>query len=322
MSHAILTVSHLVKKFTSKKAFYSPHSHTFTALDDISFSLQEGEILGFLGPNGAGKTTTVHILLGILTPTSGSIMYFGKDFYTQRAEIMPSISFASTYVKLPGRLTVQENLDIYGRLYGLSYNDRRVRIEKYLKFFGMWNIKDKETGVLSAGQITRVMLAKVFMIHPKVALLDEPTASLDPDIAHDVRHFILDQQKEHGTSVLITSHNMDEVTDICDRVLVLQRGKIIADNTPEKLAASVANTRIHFIADALDPLESYAQRNAIPFIREKHGISFELDEHLIAPLLIRLAQETILYTSISIDKPTLEDYFLHIAHHNKEGENI
>jgi ABC-2 type transport system ATP-binding protein len=320
--HPILSVSNLVKEFVSKKSFYSFHSDTFKALRGLSFSLGEGEVLGFLGPNGAGKTTTIHILLGILTPTSGSITYFGKDFYKHRAEIMPFLSFASTYVKLPGRLTVRENLDIYGRLYGLSYAERAYRIEKYLKFFGMWNIKDKEAGVLSAGQITRVMLTKAFFTNPKIVLLDEPTASLDPDIAHDVRQFILDQQQEHGTSILVTSHNMDEVTEICDRVLVLKHGNIIADNTPEKLAASIANTRVHFIAGNIALIEEYARAHAIPYILEKNGISLEIGEHTISSLLIEFSKHRITYSNVAIDKPTLEDYFLHIAQQDKQQEAV
>ncbi len=316
----VLTVHNLVKIFPVQgKRFSFKADSTFTALNNVSFSLQEGEVLGLLGPNGAGKTTTIHILLGILTPTSGSIEYFGKDFYLHRTEIMPFLSFASTYVKLPGRLTVWENLDIYGRLYGLSYTDRLARIEKYLKFFGMWNIKDKETGVLSAGQTTRVMLAKAFLPRPRIVLLDEPTASLDPDIAHEVRNFILEEQKQNATSILVTSHNMDEVTEICDRVLVLKRGTIIADNTPESLAASVAQTRIHFISEDLYKLEEFAQRRGISYILEKNGISLALDEQLLASFLIELAHEGIRYSSIALDKPTLEDYFLSIAQQDERN---
>lgn len=313
MEQPLLMVSHLTKKFITKHGFLWRQAQSFTALHDISFSLKKSEILGFLGPNGAGKTTTIQILLGVLSPTSGSVTYLGRDFFTNRASIMPHIAFASTYVKLPGRLTVYENLDIYGRLYGLSSQDRTLRIEQYLKYFGMWDIKDKETGILSAGQTTRVMLAKAFLPRPAVVLLDEPTASLDPDIAREVRHFILDQQKECGTSILVTSHNMSEVAEICDRVLVLKAGSIIADDTPERLAASVAKARIHFITDDSQRLQSFAQRNNIPFTFEKNELSFTVDEADIAQLLIALAHAQITYSTISIDKPSLEDYFLTIA---------
>ena len=164
-------------------------------------------------------------------------------------------------MKLPAQLKVSENLHIYAQLYGLNKKERAYRIEKYLKIFGMWSIADKETGFLSAGQMTRVMLAKAFISNPKIILLDEPTASLDPDIAHDVRHFILEQQKETGLSILVTSHNMDEVTQICDRVLVLKKGEIIANNTPENLALSVSRARVVLTTSTLEQFITFAISN-------------------------------------------------------------
>lgn len=313
MNHTTaLQVQNLIKVFPVKKVHAQGHS-TFTALKGISFSLKQGEILGILGPNGAGKTTTIQILLSVLKPTSGSIAYFGKDFYTHRSEVLEDVSFASSYVKLPSQLTVLENLSIYAQLYGLSRKESNARIEKYLKLFGMWNIAHKETGVLSAGQMTRVMLAKAFISDPKIILLDEPTASLDPDIAHDVRNFILTQQREQGLSILVTSHNMDEVTQICDRVLVLKQGEIIADDTPENLALSVSRTRVHFVTQMPDALAALAKSHGIIHTQEAHRVSLEVDEQDVAALLIKLAQAGIEYSQISIDKPTLEDYFLSIA---------
>ncbi len=312
MSIAILKVDNLVKKFPVKKIH--PHGETsFTALNGISFSLKSGEILGILGPNGAGKTTTIQILLSTLKPTSGSITYFGKDFYKHRSQVLEHVSFASSYVKLPPQLTVKENLDIYAQLYGLSAQERPAAIEKYLKIFGMWNVAHKETGVLSAGQMTRVMLAKAFLSTPKIILLDEPTASLDPDIAHDVRAYIVEQQREQGVSILVTSHNMDEVTQICDRVLVLKKGEIIADDTPENLALSVSRTRVHLSSHTPDALIAFAQEHTIKHSYDAHTVSFEVDEQDIASLLMGLAHAGITYSQIAIDKPTLEDYFLSIA---------
>ena len=309
---SVLKVENLVKKFPVKK-IHSNSENSFTALNGISFNLNEGEILGILGPNGAGKTTTIQILLSVLTPTSGSIIYFGKDFYSHRSEVLEHVSFASSYVKLPPQLKVSENLDIYAQLYGLSSSQRAAAIEKYLKIFGMWNIAHKETGVLSAGQMTRVMLAKAFISNPKIILLDEPTASLDPDIAHDVRAYILEQQKAHNLSILVTSHNMDEVTQICDRVLVLKKGEIIANDTPENLALSVSRTRITLTSQQLDSLTQFAHSHDLKHTRNMHSISIEVDEQDIAALLMSLAGAGIGYSQISIDKPTLEDYFLSIA---------
>lgn len=287
----------------------------FIAVNNISFSLQESEILGLLGPNGAGKTTTIQMLLSTLTPTGGTINYFGKDFAAHRSEILEKVAFASTYVKLPPRLTVRENLDIYGRLYGMTKTARDHNTEKFLKFFGMWESRDKQLGLLSAGQTTRVMLAKAFLAHPKIVLLDEPTAALDPDIAQEVRQFVIHQKKEYGVSILFTSHNMDEVTEVCDRVLVLKNGKIIANDTPQTLAASVASAKVHFImqpAMLIRATQFAAQHNYF-HATEDNAITIEVDEQAIAKLLMNLATEQIVYEHISVDKPSLEDYFLHIA---------
>ena len=174
-------------------------------------------------------------------------------------------------------------------------------------------MQDKETGVLSAGQMTRVMLAKALISSPRIILLDEPTASLDPDIAHEVRAFILEQQKEEGVSLLVTSHNMDEVSQICNRVLVLKNGEIIANDTPQNLALSVSHAHITLTTDTLDSLISFAQKHSLAFTTERNSISLAVEEHEIAQLLIQLAQAGIRYQQISIDKPSLEDYFLSIA---------
>lgn len=310
----VLRVTQLVKRFPTGKSFFSRSKNYFTAVNGISFSIAEGEILGLLGTNGAGKTTTIQMLLSLMTPTSGSIEYFGKELEQYRSEILQDVSFASTYVQMPSRLTVFENLDIYGRLYGLSREVRIERIEKYLKFFGMWNLKDRETGVLSAGQMTRAILAKAFINEPKVVLLDEPTASLDPDIAHDVREFVLDQQKQHGVSMLFTSHNMDEVSAVCDRVLVMKQGEIIANNTPDELAASVSNAHVMLLVNTgIESLHAYCMEHGLSFEMEKNQITIAIDEQKIPHLLNACSRLGIEYSSIAIDKPTLEDYFLQVA---------
>lgn len=290
---SVLKVTNLTKTFASGWWPFNKKT-TYTAVGGISFELKKGEILGFLGPNGAGKTTTIQMLLGTLTSSSGSISYFGQDFSQHRIKALKRIGYASGYDKLPARLTVFENLDIVGRIYGISQPRRTQQIESLLKFFGIEKMRDRPAGTLSAGQATRVLLAKAFMADPEIVLLDEPTASLDPDVAHEVRQFILAQSKERGVSVLITSHNMDEVTELCDRVLVLKQGTIIADNTPEQLASSISKVRVH--------LTIAGEQSTV-----------ELDEHAIAPYLADLAERKIMYSHISIDKPSLEDYFLSVA---------
>lgn len=309
----VLKVRNLTKIFTSGFWPFKAPS-IYTAVNDISFELRKGEILGFLGPNGAGKTTTIQMLLGTLTPSGGAINYFGADFANHRIDALKRIGYASGYDKLPARLTVIENLDIVGRIYGIAEPHRAQQIEKLLNFFGIWHMRDRPTGTLSAGQATRVMLAKAFLADPEIVLLDEPTASLDPDVAHEVRQFILAQCKERGISILITSHNMDEVAELCDRVLVLKNGTIIADNTPEELARSTSKVRVHLtIAGVLDRIFVYLNEVQLTYTTHANHVTIELDEHAIAQFLADLGERKIMYTHISIDKPTLEDYFLSVA---------
>lgn len=306
MSDAI-TVTGLTKTFPSE----TKGGKSFTAVDNISFSLHTGEILGLLGPNGAGKSTTISMLLGVLSPTSGSIRYGTKDFFTHRSQILTSVTFASTYIRMPWRLTVMENLIVYGLMYGLKRLELMERAKKFLEFFDVWNQRDKTMNFLSAGQITRVMLAKAFIPYPKVVLLDEPTASLDPDIAHQVRQFVLKQQREYQTSIIYTSHNMDEVSEVCERVVFLRHGQIVAMDTPDNLAASVSITHMSLqVKDGLKRIERFAQEKGLTTKIEGRDIEIALDEHMIADFLHQLAQEKISYTQISITKPTLEDYFL------------
>ena len=310
---SVLKVNSLTKVFAS--GFWPFKSlQTYVAVNDISFALKKGEILGFLGPNGAGKTTTIQMLLGTLTPSSGTIMYCGVDFSQDRIAALKKIGYASGYDKLPARLTITENLDIVGRVYGITQPYRNQQIEKLLKSFGLWQMRDRQTGTLSAGQATRVMLAKAFISDPEIVLLDEPTASLDPDVANEVRQFIVAQRNERGSSILITSHNMDEVTELCDRVLVLKNGTIIADNTPEFLARSTSKVRLHLtISGGLDHIVTYVRNMLLTYTAQDNQIIIEIDEHAIAQFLANLGEQKIIYSHISIDKPTLEDYFLSIA---------
>lgn len=304
---AVLSVSNL------RKVFPPPNrgAKEFVAVDGVSFELAEGEILGLLGPNGAGKSTTINMLLGILSPTAGTITYGDRDLLTHRQQIMGEVAFASTYIKMPWRLTVWENLTVYGLLYGLTHAEFNHRAKRFLKFFDVLSQKDKTMNQLSAGQMTRVMLAKAFIPYPKIVLLDEPTASLDPDIAHEVRAFVLEQQREYQTSILYTSHNMNEVSEVCDRVVFLRRGRILAIDTPDNLAASVSVSRMRLqVRDGLKRTKRFASE--LGFTAEIKGreIEITLDEQKIASFLNQLARENISYTQIAIAKPTLEDYFL------------
>lgn len=228
----ILEVKGLAKQFDG-----------FEAVNGISFGIREGEILGMLGPNGAGKTTTIYMLLGLVTPTAGEISVFGKDLAAHRQEILQDMNFTSPYVSLPYRLTVWQNLKVFADLYNVP--NPKKRISDMLDLFGIQKLADEAVSHLSAGENTRVGLAKALLNRPKLLLLDEPTASLDPEMAHQAREVILKIQREEGTSVLYTSHNMAEVEKMCKRVIFLNHGKIIADGTPGEITKKILGDERH-----------------------------------------------------------------------------
>lgn len=218
----IIEVNNLVKNFG-----------TFEAVKGISFYVEEGTITGFLGPNGAGKTTTIQMLLDIITPTTGDIKIFGENYKDNRASILSKLNFSSPYVSMPGSLKVWENLYTFARLYGVK--NIKEKVKEVASFFEIENMMDKMTASLSTGQLTRMNLTKALMNDPKLLLLDEPTASLDPDIADKTRMLLLKIQRERGITILYTSHNMEEVEEICDRVIFVNQGNIKDEGTPEEL---------------------------------------------------------------------------------------
>lgn len=202
----------------------------FTAVAGIDLHVQPGEIVGLLGPNGAGKTTTIQMLLGIMIPTAGRIEVFGLELERHRERILQQVNFSSTYVSLPYSLTVRENLAIFGRLYGVR--PLRAHIAAVIERLDLGEIADKPTKALSSGQLTRLHLAKALLNEPRLLFLDEPTASLDPDTADRMRTLLQTVRREQGTAMLITSHNMKEVEALCDRIVFLDRGRILAEGSP------------------------------------------------------------------------------------------
>ncbi|MBA3752342.1 ABC transporter ATP-binding protein [Candidatus Dependentiae bacterium] len=308
-----LSVKNLYKSFQKRQFPWCKKVPAFVAVNSISFDLRKGEILGLLGRNGAGKTTTIQMLLGTMIPTSGTISYFGKDFSDNRSLSLEKVSFASTYVRLPGRLTVYENLEFYGKLYAVSYLELRSTIDRLLSLFGISHLKSRKASALSAGEMTRAILVKAFLSSPSIVLLDEPTASLDADIASVIRDFVLEQRKQQALSIIFTSHNMDEVAQVCDRVIVLKDGTIIDDDTPVNLAARVSQTRVCLVSDEPYKIREYVTRKGLHCTLSGNAVTITVDEHSIAPFLVELANNNLSYTYISIEKPSLEDYFLQIT---------
>lgn len=189
--------------------------------------------MGLLGPNGAGKTTTLQMLLGTLTPTAGSVKIFGFDIDKNRQAILSKINFSSTYTSMPSALSIYENLRVFAGLYGVR--NYREKIDEVMRLFDIYNLRNQLTETLSSGQMTRLSLAKTFLNDPEVLFLDEPTASLDPDIADRTRGILKMRRDRNGMTIFYTSHNMKEMEEMCDRIIFLNRGKIIAAGTPEEI---------------------------------------------------------------------------------------
>lgn len=302
MSEVVLQVESLVKNYGK-----------FEAVKGISFQLKEGEILGLLGPNGAGKTTTIQMLLGLTIPTSGEIKYFGKDFDRNREYCLQRINFASANSKVQDKLTVWQNLRIFAGLYGVA--NWRSRVDELIEVLNMETYQNELCWKLSSGQRTRVVLAKALLNKPKVMLMDEPTASLDPEIVDRVLDMIVELQKKEKVAMLFTSHNMAEVARICDRVMFLDEGKIVAVDTPLGLTKLAGNARLILTFDGkAEPVTNYLKdkKLAFSFVRPQVA-EVVLQEDLIPKTLFGLSERGVWLTDIDVRKPDLEDVFLAIA---------
>lgn len=284
-----------------------------TAVNGISFAVRRGEIVGLLGPNGAGKTTTIQILLGITLDNGGSIRYFGKDFRKHRLECLQRINAASAFNTLLGRITVKENLLVFAELYQVENANRKI--EDLLERFEIAELAPSLYWGLSAGQRTRVNLIKSLLNDPEIILMDEPTASLDPDIADKTLSLIEELKRERNLSILYTSHNMGEITRICDTVIFLDQGEIVAHDTPTNLTKriSASTLRLTFSGERI-AIESYLRdkRQQYVFVAD-NVVEIPSDESRIPELLFGASHVGTAITDIEIKKPTLEDVFLQIA---------
>ncbi len=240
---SVLEVKNLTKEYRQ-----------LTAVDDISFAVQPNEIVGLLGPNGAGKTTTINMILGILEPTRGSIGINGINLTTSRSKALERTNFAAVYSQIPGNLTVWENLKIFGLIYDIS--NLAQRVDELITEFDLERFRNTRCGALSSGEQTRVSLAKAMLNRPHLLLLDEPTASLDPATAQTIREKIRQFVSQNHGGVLWTSHNMQEVTDVCDRILFLSHGKILLEGDPKNLPQQHGKKDLEelFISIAREPL--------------------------------------------------------------------
>jgi ABC-2 type transport system ATP-binding protein len=230
---AAIEVQGLTKRYEGKRRRQAAVTAAAPAVDALSFTVARGSTTALLGGNGAGKTTTLSMLLGLLLPTAGTVRVLGVDMLRQRYRVLPRMNFSSPYVEVPRRLTVAQNLRVYGHLYGLA--DVDGRIAALARDLDIADLLDRLTGELSAGQRTRVALAKALINQPAVLLLDEPTASLDPDTGDWVRAYLERYRARSGATILLASHNMAEVERLCDSVLMLKRGKLVDRGAPAEL---------------------------------------------------------------------------------------
>lgn len=303
---AILQVKNLTKKF-------GPPAGGFTAVNNISFELKEGEILGLLGPNGAGKTTTIQMLLGITVPDHGEIRYFDKDFFHNRQDCLQLINYTSAFNTLQGRTTVWENLVVFANLY--LVDDPKKKILELVEYFEINDLLNNQYKNLSSGERTRVNFIKALLNNPKIILMDEPTASLDPDIADKTLNLIEKYKQDNGVSILYTSHDMAEIDRICDRVIFLSHGKIVAEDTPLNLTKKIETTTLRLTFDTGKKIiEKYLLENkqAFEFVKENIVI-IKTKEKLVPKIIFGISNEGIWMTDIEIQKPTLEDVFLQIS---------
>ncbi len=308
----VLEVKNLVKSYGS-----------FHAVDGISFSVPRGKVVGFLGPNGAGKTTTIQMLLGITERTDGSIKYFGEDFFKNRQKSLQRINSASAFNTLLGRISVMENLIVFAGLYQVK--NPKKKISELVEYFNAGDLLPQPYWDLSSGQKTRVNLMKSLLNDPELILMDEPTASLDPDITDKTLTLIEDLKKTRNLSILYTSHNMKEITRICDEVIFIDHGKIVAQDTPLNLTKKIAGAQLRLIFDdQKSALDNYLKEEGHVYsFTGAHSVVIDTQENLIPKIIFGAGKRNIFITDIEVEKPTLEDVFLQIARKEKDvtGQN-
>jgi ABC-2 type transport system ATP-binding protein len=302
MSETVLEVKNLVKDYGA-----------YRAVDSISFEIKRGQVMGLLGPNGAGKTTTIQMLTGITNLTSGKITYFGLDFGRQKQAALQRINFTSAYNTLLGRITVKENLLTFAGLYGVP--DRMSKIAELLEKFEISRLANERYINLSAGERTRVNLTKSLLNDPELILMDEPTASLDPDIADKTLTWIEELRADRNLSILFTSHNMAEVERICDEIIFLEKGKIISRGTPADHTSKINRVEIVLTYKGSQPdLQQLLDKNKISYDFSPRGVvTIESKKAKTAEIISLITGAGFDIADTEIKKPDLEQVFLEIA---------
>jgi ABC-2 type transport system ATP-binding protein len=306
MSETVLRVEKLVKNYGS-----------YRAVDSVSFEIKRGQVLGLLGPNGAGKSTIIQVLTGITSPTAGRVFYFGQDFYRHAQESLQRINFTSTYNTFLGRLTVVENLRTFSGLY--SVVNPSDKIASLLEQFEISQLGKHLYGDLSAGERTRVNLAKSLLNDPELILMDEPTASLDPDIADKTLKWIDELRVNHQVSILFTSHNMVEVERICDEVIFLDKGRIVSQGTPSDHTGRLSQVELILTYKGdREALTRLLNEHKLSFtFLGNHQVSIETKKNKTAELIVLISNSGFSISDTEIKKPDLEQVFLEIARGDK-----
>lgn len=306
MSNTVLSVDGLTKDYG-----------TFRAVDTISFVIKKGQVLGLLGPNGAGKSTTIQMLVGVTLPTGGSIRYFGKDFAKHRQECLQRLNYASAYNTLQQFITVEQNLTVFASLYGVK--NAKTKIAELMDYFGIKRLAKQRYVELSAGERTRINLSKALLNDPELILMDEPTASLDPDIADKTLELIENLRRDRQLSILFTSHNMEEVARLCDEVIFLDHGKIVSQDTPANHLKRLDQAEISLnFKGSVEKLGKLAAEQTAQATFDGTGRAIiKISSKHIPALLAAIHKAGITVTDIDIAKPTLEDVFLDIARKGK-----
>jgi ABC-2 type transport system ATP-binding protein len=308
----VLVVSKLVKKFGSVKA-----------VDKVSFKVKKGEIFGLLGVNGAGKSTTIDMLSGLTSPDSGTIKLFGKDFSKNQEECKQRFNVATAYYNLHGRLTVWQNLIVYAKLYNVK--NPKDKIKDLSEKFMIKDLFKTKIQSLSSGERSRVVLVKSLLNDPELLFLDECTVGLDPDMAEITRDHLKQYNKETGCTIIFTSHYMQEVEKLCNRISFMNKGKIVSTGNAQDLVEELQTQKVmlHFSKN-IKKAQSLLRKREIIFEQNGKQLIFHLQnkKRVVYPLLEEFIKQKIPFDDIHLEKPTLEDYFIRQSRQNESSEEL